>query len=198
MHEKRSRACPVLAWHAGRAQKWQLLVVQQGWSPSKHRLFCTSKKPWGNGAKGRAELASAPNLPWAREAGRARARGAPGRCKSSRQEAGERPRGALTRGCAQCSSGQEARPGGHPGGLSWESRKLPPPGAGHEGHFGGAGAAGMRPKGALARARAQRCRGRQKPAVTLSSPHREGKKASLPPAAAGPERPSRWRMRSRQ
>jgi len=37
------------------------------------------------------------------------------------------PRGAPTRGRAQCSRGQEASPGGHPGGPPWDSRKLPPP-----------------------------------------------------------------------
>ena len=50
------------ALHAGRAGKWQHLLVQQAWSPSKHGRFCTSKNPWGNGAKGRAELAPATNL----------------------------------------------------------------------------------------------------------------------------------------
>jgi len=37
------------------------------------------------------------------------------------------PRGAPARGHAQCSGGQEASPGGHPGCLPWDSRKLPPP-----------------------------------------------------------------------
>lgn len=46
MHEKRCRACPVLVLHAERAGKWQLLIVQQAWSPSKRRLFCMSKNTW--------------------------------------------------------------------------------------------------------------------------------------------------------
>ncbi|KAK4828319.1 hypothetical protein QYF61_025331 [Mycteria americana] len=86
MHGKRSGACPALVLHAGRAGEWQLLTGQQAWSPSKQRLFCTSKNPWGNGAKGRAELAPTPNLQWAREPERARARVVPWSCKSSRRE----------------------------------------------------------------------------------------------------------------
>ena len=38
------------------------------------------------------------------------------------------PRGALTRGCAQCYRGQEASPkGGQPWGPPWDSRRLPSP-----------------------------------------------------------------------
>ena len=44
------------------------------------------------------------------------------------------PRGALTRGCAQCYRGQEASPkGGQPWGPPWESRNLPPPTGGARG-----------------------------------------------------------------
>ena len=87
MHKRRSRAGPALDLRAGRGEKWRLLMGQRAWSPSKDRLFCPSQKPWGNGAKGRAELAPAPDLHWAREPERARARGVPWRCKSSRQGA---------------------------------------------------------------------------------------------------------------
>ena len=44
------------------------------------------------------------------------------------------PRGALTRGWAQCSRGQEASPkGGQPWGPPWQSRKLPSPAGGAPG-----------------------------------------------------------------
>lgn len=42
MHEK---CCPVLILHAERAEEWQLLMVQQAWSPPEHKLLCMSKKP---------------------------------------------------------------------------------------------------------------------------------------------------------
>ena len=48
------------------------------------------KNPIGNGAKGRAELSPTPNLQWAREPERARARLAPWRCEGSRQERSRR------------------------------------------------------------------------------------------------------------
>jgi len=138
LHEKCSRACPALVLPAGRAEKLQLLMVQQAWSCSKHRLFCTSKKPWTSGAKGRAELAATTTLQWERAR---ESQGTSGALEVvQEQQARLRPkwpRGALTGGCAQCCR-EAASPEGQPWGSPWECRRLRTPGAGHEGHLGGA------------------------------------------------------------
>ena len=139
MQEKRSRACPALLLHAGRAAQWQLLMGQQAWSPSKQGLFCTSQNPWGNGGKARAELAPAPNLQWAREPKRGRARVVPWRRKSSRQAArGKGPeepcQGAVLNATEEKKQAPGASLGAHPGSLE----SFLPPAAGHEGHLRGA------------------------------------------------------------
>lgn len=86
VHEKQhSCTCPTLVLHGGRAGKWQLWMMQQAWSPSKYRLFHTSKKPW---------VALGVQVQQART-------------KT------QRPRDVLTRDCAQCYRGQEAVPRGH-------------------------------------------------------------------------------------
>ena len=80
-HENHSPACPALVLRAGRAEKWQLLMGQQAWGPSKQGLFCTSKNPWGKGAEGKQS-----SLPLQTGNGKESPR-APWRYKSSRQEA---------------------------------------------------------------------------------------------------------------
>ena len=184
MHDKHSRACPALVLHAGRAAKRQLLMVQQACSPSKHGLFCTSKNPWGNGAKGRAELAPTANLQRAREPQGARAQVAPWRCESSRQE--PRRKGPEDPDKGLCSMLQRTRsnPRGPPWRPTRDSRKLPPPGCGARGP-----PSWSRSSRHLAKM-AQRSPGRgrvlsaaeegKKPPGTLASPP-WGKKKSLPP-----------------
>ena len=114
MLEKRSHTCPALVLHTGRAGKWQLLMGQQAWSPSKHRLFCRSKNPWGNGAKGRAELTPTINLHCAREPERARTRAVPWRCKSSRQGPTERAQRSPDKGLCSVLQRTRSNPQEHP------------------------------------------------------------------------------------
>lgn len=160
---------------------WQLLMGQQGWNPSKHRLLCTAKNPLGNGAKGRAEPAPTPSLHWAMEPESTRAGVVPWRCQSSGQELSPEGSGSPDKG--QCSVLQ--RKSSNPRGPRWgHPRSLESClslNAWHEGHLHGAGAADrwpQQPKGAQARGCAQCCRGRQKnPGTLASSPW--GKK-SLP------------------
>lgn len=82
MHEKHSHAYSALVLHAGRAEKWQFLMMQQAWTPSKHRLFCTSKNTCGKGSKGIPDLGPATNLQQQRQLERARACVAPSMFKS--------------------------------------------------------------------------------------------------------------------
>ena len=137
MREKRSCACPALGLPAGRAAKWQLFPAGAARLEAfqKHGLSCRSKNPWGKGAKGRAELAPATKLHWAREPERV----APWRCKGSRQDPSgmgpEEPReGAVLSATEDKKQVPGASLGARPGSLA----SFLPPDAGHEGHLRGA------------------------------------------------------------
>lgn len=77
MHEKCSHAWPALVLHAGRAEKCQVLMLQQT------RLPCTNKNPSENQSKGIQELTPATNLERQRKT---RASVVLWMCKSSRRE----------------------------------------------------------------------------------------------------------------
>lgn len=161
MQDKGSCACPALVLHAGRAEKWQLRMVQPALSPSKHRLFCRSKKPLGNGTQRRTELTPATNL---KESPRALVE--PSRCKSSRQEWSRKHQEELWQGAVLSAAEDKKQPlgvtlGAHPESLEsflphrcrarglplWSTKSNHPP---------------KWPKGTLARDYALCCRGRQK------------------------------------
>ena len=110
------------------------------------------------------------------------------------------PRGALTRGCAQCYGGEEATPGGHPGRPPWESRKRPPPACGARGPPWWSRSSRHLAKTAQRSPGKGPCSVLQRKAKNPRGhllAHRGGKKAFLP-AAAGHERPPSWCMSSRQ
>ena len=91
------------------------------WSQGKSRARSRSKLALGKGARG--------------------SQGTSGALEVQEQQARTEPkgpRGALTRGCAQCYRGQEATPGDHPGGRPRSLESFLPPDAGHEGHLRGA------------------------------------------------------------
>jgi len=86
---------------------------QQGCSPAQARLFCTSKKPWGDGPKGKAELA--PATTWAKKSL------PPPSCRAREailvvvheNQAVTWPkgtRGAMTSGPARCCRGRQKTP----------------------------------------------------------------------------------------
>jgi len=116
-------------------------------------------------SQGRAELAPAADLQWQRE---------PGEPGHKRCLGGARATGTNWAKMAQRSPGKglhsvlqrtSSNPRGHPWAHPESPESFLPPGAGHQGHLRGAGAAGTWPKwpkGALARGRAQHGRGRQK------------------------------------
>ena len=90
-------------------------------------------EPLGKWSQGKAELAPTGDLQREQEPESQGTRGALVVQEQQARTEPKWPRGALTRGCAQCYRGQAATPGGHPWGPPWESRELPPPGCGARG-----------------------------------------------------------------
>ena len=135
MHERHSRAGRALDLRAGRGKKWQLVMGQQAWSPSKHRLFCPSQKPWGNGAKGRAELAplplqTCPGQESPREPGHERCLGG---ARAAGRELGERAQRSPARGLCSLLQRTRSNPREHHLEPGLGVRKVPPPRCGARG-----------------------------------------------------------------
>jgi len=112
---------------------------QQGCSPAQARLFCTSQKSWGNGAKARAELAPTTSWHWAREPERARARCCLGGARAAGKKVAEGAQRSSGKGPCSVLQRKAKNSWGHLLAHGGGKKSLPPPQLqGIRGHPGGA------------------------------------------------------------